>query len=266
MPVGPPNLADDPAIGHALALTRFGPIRVLTEIDSTNRLLLDEARAGATDGLVAVADAQTAGRGRLGRSWVAPPGASLLVSALLRLDLPAERLGLVTITAGIAAAEAVGEATDGRVRPRLKWPNDVVIGTHKLAGILAEAAEGAVVLGMGLNIDWAPSDVPDELADIATAISLVETEHAPPSRATVLAAWLIRWNGWLEILAAPEGPARVVAAWTAHSATLGREVRVELANESFVGTAVAMNPTGHLVVDTATGGREVAAGDVIHLR
>lgn len=269
MAVDPSNLAgglaEDPAVRHALDQTGFGPLRHLREVDSTNRLLLDEAAAGAPAGAVAVADVQHAGRGRLGRTWVAPPGASLLVSVLLRPALEPARLGLVPITAGIAAAEAVAQTTDERVHPQLKWPNDLVIGSHKLAGILAEATGDAVVLGMGLNVNWEPSDVPEELSGIATALSLVDARPAP-SRGALLAAWLIRWHGWLEVLAAPAGPARVVAAWTRRSATLGREVRVEQARETVVGTAVAMSDEGHLVVDTATGRREIAAGDVVHVR
>ena len=124
--------------------TIFGEVRRLAEIDSTNRYLLDEARAGAAAGLVVVADHQTAGRGRLGRTWVAPPGASLLMSLLLRPTVPVDRRHVLVMAAGLAMAEAV--ETETGVIAGLKWPNDLLVGERKLAGILAEAAgpEGMV--------------------------------------------------------------------------------------------------------------------------
>src|SRR4051812_27340870 len=108
--------------------------------------------AGAPEGLAAVADHQTAGRGRLGRAWVAPPGASLLLSVLFRPDLAPERLHLTTAAVALAAAEAC-EAVAG-VLPVLKWPNDLLVGDRKLAGVLAESRLPAVVVGIGLNVNW----------------------------------------------------------------------------------------------------------------
>ena len=266
---GMPDLGT-PDLAAALAGTRFGPVEWHAEIDSTNRVLLDAARAGCAAGRVVVADAQTAGRGRLDRTWTAPPGGSLLVSVLLRPSIPREHWHLLTTTAGLAAAEAVDRATRGAVRPRLKWPNDLVLPAGKLAGLLAETTGDALVLGMGLNVDW-PA-VPDELVGIATAISLAGAPVEPlaraaiPTRHELLVAWLRRWHGWLEIVAAPGGIERVRAAAERASATLGAEVRVELAAETFTGRAIAITAAGHLAVETASGVREVAAGDVVHVR
>ncbi len=247
---------------NLLAGTRFGPIERLIEIDSTNRWLLDAARDGMASGAVVVAELQTAGRGRLGRSWTAPAGSSLLVSVLLRPPLPRDAWHLYTTTAALAASEAVTRLTDGQVVPRLKWPNDLVLPSGKLAGLLGEIAGDALVLGMGLNVDW-PS-IPDDLAGIATAISLAG--GSPPNREVLLVAWLRRWHGWLEVLEAPFGQERVRGACERASATLGARVRVELANETFTGTAIAVTSEGHLVVETESGEREIAAGDVVHLR
>src|SRR5687768_17788881 len=113
----------DPDANH-----RFGDVRRVDEIDSTNTALLAEAKAGAPEGVVLVADHQTAGRGRLGRTWEAPPGASLLVSVLLRPDVSS--VELVTMAAGLAMAEAVEQVAG--VDARLKWPNDLVVGDRKL--------------------------------------------------------------------------------------------------------------------------------------
>jgi len=191
MPDADATWSSAPEVLRNLATTRFHEIRWFTGIDSTNRHLLLEAARGCREGVVAVADEQTAGRGRHGRTWVAAPDAALLASVLLRPDLPPERLHLVTLATGVAASEAV--AAVGGFDAGLKWPNDLVVDDRKLAGILAEASgtstggAGAVVVGMGLNL---LSDAfPPEIADTATACD----RHAahPVDRAELLVAWLL---------------------------------------------------------------------------
>ncbi|MGQ0825229.1 MAG: biotin--[acetyl-CoA-carboxylase] ligase [Actinomycetota bacterium] len=237
------------------AASRFDDVRRFAEIDSTNRYLLDAARAGAADGIVAVADAQTAGRGRLDRAWVAPPGASLLVSVLLRPRLPPGRAHLLTLAAGLAAVDAVRELAGADAR--LKWPNDVVVDDRKLAGILAERAGDAVVVGMGLNVRW--ESFPAELAETATACNVCGTR--PVDREQLLDGWLTRFATRLDALDA------LLADAVACSATLGRRVRVERSDDSFEGAARRLTGDGHLVV-ARDDGREVVvtAGDVVHLR
>jgi BirA family biotin operon repressor/biotin-[acetyl-CoA-carboxylase] ligase len=228
-----------------LAGTRFDDVRWFERIDSTNRYLLQCAAEGAAEGVVAVADEQTAGRGRLGRTWVAPAGSALLVSVLLRPQLPLDRTHLVTLAAGLAAIEAIGELSG--VPAGLKWPNDVVVDDRKLAGILAEAdGAGAVIVGMGCNVR--PDALPDELASIAVAVNV--------DREQLLASWLRAYDARLSALET------VVPEAITRSATLGRRVRVELAQETFEGSATALTDEGFLVVD----GRIVSAGDVVHLR
>jgi BirA family transcriptional regulator, biotin operon repressor / biotin---[acetyl-CoA-carboxylase] ligase len=228
-----------------LSDTRFREVDWFETVDSTNRYLLQRAAGGAAEGLVAVADEQTAGRGRLGRTWVAPPASALLVSVLLRPALTAERTHLVTLAAGLAALDAID-----RLAPTptgLKWPNDIVVDDRKLAGILAEAdGAGAVVVGMGFNVQ--PDALPVELRDVATALVL--------DRRGLLVEWLRAYDARLSALE------DVVADATTRSATLGRRVRVDLAHETFEGTATALTDEGFLVVD----GRVVSAGDVVHLR
>ena len=263
-----------PDIDRQLGGTRFRDIRWFAGIDSTNRYLLaeasgaatgpeapaggapDEPAGGAPEGVVAVADEQTAGRGRHGRTWTTAPGAALLVSVLLRPQLPPERLHLVTLAAAVAATDAVRGV--GGFDAHVKWPNDLVVDDRKLAGILAEAdGAGAVVVGMGLNLR--PDAFPAELSDTATACDL----HAssPVDRGALLVAWLAAFDRELDSLDT------VVAAATRRSATIGREVRVQLARSEFVGTAESLTPEGYLVVRTADGeARTVTAGDVIHLR
>lgn len=240
--------------GPAWEIRRFG------SLDSTNRYLLDEARAGAPEGVVALADHQTAGRGRLGRVWEATPRSALLVSVLLRPVLAPDRLALLTLAAGVAMTEAVADVSG--VTAGLKWPNDLVVRDRKLAGLLAEADLGeggarAVVVGVGCNL--AATAYPPELADRAT--SLEEESGRAVDRDRLLDAFLDALGRRLTRL---DG---VVDAARAHSATLRRRVRIDLGDRQLVGTATGLTDSGALVVRD-DGGTEhtVAAGDVVHLR
>jgi BirA family transcriptional regulator, biotin operon repressor / biotin---[acetyl-CoA-carboxylase] ligase len=234
-------------------------IRRFDEIDSTNRVALDAARDGEPPGLVVVADHQTAGRGRRGRVWTAPPASSLLLSVLLEPPTGVERLHLLTMAAGVALCDAV--RAHG-IDAGLKWPNDVVVGDRKLAGILAETESvagtpRAVVVGVGCNVTWA--SFPDELADTATACD-VEAGQAV-DRVALLDAFLDALGRRLGALdGAP-------AAYRGLLSTLGRRVRVELADATIEGVAVDVDTHGRLVIEGTDGTRAVAAaGDVVHLR
>lgn len=254
-----------------LAGTRFADVRWVAETGSTNADLLALAADGAPDGIVLVTDHQTAGRGRLGRTWEAPSGSSLLASVLVRPALEPGRLHLVTTAAAVAASDAC-DAVAG-VRPRLKWPNDLVVaapdGTdRKLAGLLAETSlvgdeVAGLVVGMGCNVRW-PTPLPPELAATATALNL-ETD-AEVDREELLAAWLRGLEALLAPLGSPAGRDALLLRYRHLSATLGREVRVELAGGALRGTAIDVTDDGHLLVDVAGEPVEVTAGDVVHLR
>jgi BirA family transcriptional regulator, biotin operon repressor / biotin---[acetyl-CoA-carboxylase] ligase len=254
MPDAAATWSPAPDVAAQLVGTRFRDIRRFARIDSTNRYLL--AERGAAEGVVAVADEQTAGRGRHGRTWSAAPGAALLVSVLLRPQLPSHRMHLVTLAAAVAATDAVGSVAG--LAARVKWPNDVVVDDRKLAGILAEGdGAGAVVVGMGLNVRG--DAFPAELSDLATAVDLHSA--TPVDRSELLAAWLRALDAQLDDMNG------VVAAAAARSATLGRRVRVELAHEQVWGTAARLTEDGFLVLRTDDGPeRVVTAGDVVHLR
>ena len=244
-----------------------GDIRWFDEIDSTNRALLEEARAGAEEGVVFVADHQTAGRGRLDRTWQAPPGSSLLVSVLLRPGMAPERAHATTAVAGIAASDAVDEIAG--FRPLLKWPNDLVHDDRKLGGILAEAIiEGgevrAVVIGMGLNVNW--PELPEELAGTATACNLVVGHDV--DRTALLHRFLERLRERYLALRAPGGWRGVLVDERRLSATLGRDVRVDLPGDRVVeGRARDLTEDGNLLVETRDGEvARVSVGDVVHVR
>jgi BirA family transcriptional regulator, biotin operon repressor / biotin---[acetyl-CoA-carboxylase] ligase len=173
---------------------RFGiPYLHVESCTSTQRLLADDAPEGA----VVVAEAQTAGRGRLGRSWIAPPRTSLLFSLRLQPPLPTERLPELSLVAGRAVARALADETG--LAPTLKHPNDVLIGGRKLCGILAEASEGRVTLGIGVNVNQTEAELPRETVTPPTSLRL-ETEREL-DRAPLLAALLERlereYDAWL---------------------------------------------------------------------
>jgi BirA family biotin operon repressor/biotin-[acetyl-CoA-carboxylase] ligase len=150
---------------------RFGHPYVYSEVcPSTQRHLGEEHSEGA----VALTEEQTEGRGRLGRSWLSPPGVSLLFSLLLEPAVATARLPELTIVAGNACAEAIAHVTG--LAPEIKLPNDVLIGGRKAAGILAEARDGRVVLGIGVNVNIAEQDLPQETEPPATSL-LLETGH-----------------------------------------------------------------------------------------
>jgi BirA family transcriptional regulator, biotin operon repressor / biotin---[acetyl-CoA-carboxylase] ligase len=224
-------------------------------LDSTNRYVLDEARGGAPEGLVAIADHQTAGRGRRGRSWLAPPGASLLVSVLFRPDLPPDRIQLVTMAAGVALAEAVELAAG--FSPALKWPNDLIAGKRKLAGLLSEADGDALVVGAGLNVQW--DEFPAELAELATSCN--REAGRPVDRDQVLDAYLERLAARVSDVDA------ITVEYRRRLATIGSRVRVERIDGDLVGLATDVGSSGELLVETDAGATvAVHSGDVVHLR
>lgn len=253
-----------PAGGEA---GRFGDVRMRARTDSTNREVLALARAGAPEGVVVVADHQTAGRGRRGRSWVAPPGTALLASLLLRPAMEPGSAHLAVACVALAAADACEEVAG--VRPALKWPNDLVVdddaaGTGKLAGILAEALVNggrldAVVVGMGMNVVRFASPP-------AGAVFLEDLAGRPVDRHALLQAWLGKLDRRYPSVAAPAAREALLDDYRRRCATLGRRVRVALDGETFEGRAVGLTGAGHLVIEAAGGRREVGAGDVVHLR
>ena len=249
-----------------LAPSRFGPFVQLAETTSTNSVLMARARQGAREGLVVVADQQSAGRGRFQRTWESRPGRSLLFSVLLRPDrqgLPLARRHLAAAALALALAEGARAVAGAELR--LKWPNDLIStaparGEAKVAGILAESADGAIVVGAGVNVGWAPEGM--------GATCLEALVSGGVSRAEVLVESLLALD-------------RLYGQWDLVSrlyrqacATVGRQVEVRLSGlaPALVGTAVGLDGDGRLIVRPAAGqdgGAElvtVAAGDVTHVR
>ncbi|WP_175411822.1 biotin--[acetyl-CoA-carboxylase] ligase [Streptomyces sp. TRM64462] len=241
---------------------------VVAATGSTNSDLAARA-AELPEGAVLVAEEQTAGRGRLDRTWSAPARSGLFVSVLLKPDVPAARLAWLPLLAGVAVATALARAAG--VDMALKWPNDLLVTVggeeRKTGGILAErAGDHGIVVGLGLNVSLRADELPVPTAGSLALAGAVSTDRDPLLRAVLrsLEEWYGKWT------AASGDPAAsgVQAAYAAGCATLGRTVRAELPGErTLTGEAVAVDGDGRLVVTTADGSREaVGAGDIVHLR
>ncbi|MBJ7339075.1 biotin--[acetyl-CoA-carboxylase] ligase [Mycolicibacterium sp.] len=247
---------------------------VVEETGSTNGDLIARAAAGEdVDGVVLVAENQTAGRGRRGRTWSAVPRAQITVSVgVAPRDVPSEAWGLLPLVAGVAVIDAVSEVAlrAAGIPLGLKWPNDVLAGVGgaagKLAGILAEVAPSGptIVVGIGLNV----SLLPEELEDPGIATSMLALGVEAPDRDRVLRALLRhldrRIGGWRSTGGADE---RLLADYRARSLTIGSRVRALLPGDSeIVGTATAVDAQGRLLLDTDGGVVAISAGDIVHLR
>jgi BirA family transcriptional regulator, biotin operon repressor / biotin---[acetyl-CoA-carboxylase] ligase len=261
-------------------------VRAVAETGSSNADLLAAARAGAAEGTVLVAEAQTAARGRLGRRWASPPRAGLTFSVLLRPDgVPGSQLGWLPLLTGVAAVTAVRAVT--AVDAALKWPNDILAGGQKLGGILAERAGDAVVAGIGINVWQGRDALPPGTG--ATSLALLAAPggtgpSAPPApprspltggpglRERLLAELLAGLAHWYLAWRDQASPGDADACglrqeYTRRCATLGHAVAVTMPGaETITGTATGLDRAGRLEVRTAHGLVAVTAGDVVHVR
>jgi BirA family biotin operon repressor/biotin-[acetyl-CoA-carboxylase] ligase len=261
-----------PLSAAALSAALTGPGRlwrdltVVAETGSTNSDLLAAARAGAPEGTVLAAEVQTAGRGRLDRRWTCPPRAALSFSVLLRPDgVPAVARGWIPLLAGVAVA--AGLRAQAGLGARLKWPNDVLAGEGKIAGILAEQAGDAIVLGIGINVTTRRDELPVRRAtSVVLAGAVPDRERLLVAVLGELEAWYRRWVA--AVAAGPGGdPAGLRAEYLRLSATVGQQVRVSMPGGKLItGRAGDVDATGRLVVETASGPVPVSAGDVVHVR
>ncbi|MDP9443663.1 MAG: biotin--[acetyl-CoA-carboxylase] ligase [Actinomycetota bacterium] len=255
--------------------TRWREVVVRDEVVSTNAEVAELARAGAAEGVVVVAEHQSGGRGRLGRSWQAPPRSGLTVSVLLRPEaVPTSRWPWLGLLAGVAVAEAVRRCAD--VDAVLKWPNDVLVGEEKLAGILLERVEhdrrAAAVVGVGLNVTLRPQEVPAGVA----ATSLARAGGSTTDRAVVLREVLRvldqLYGAW--VFERGRADTGLAESYRRRCSTLGRRVRVQLAaGAAITGVARRVDEDGRLVLAAPSGEdlldaeeMVVGAGDVVHLR
>lgn len=246
---------------------------VLAEVDSTNRYLVDAARDGAPEGTVVIADMQSSGRGRLDRSWIARPGSSLLCSMLFRPRLDLEDAHVVATIVALGASNAIATLTGER--PALKWPNDLLFGSRKVAGLLGEVVHHdgtyALVIGIGINLRWSSEhllgiDREDAtmLADRAT--SLFEVSGAIVDRDELAEQMLDDIAADYAQMTSATFRRSVMDRYRNACCTIGSRVRVELRNGSYDAEAIDVSDQGLLMVREQGQIRELAAGDVVHLR
>jgi BirA family biotin operon repressor/biotin-[acetyl-CoA-carboxylase] ligase len=233
----------------------------LDHIDSTNTWLAAQARDGAHEGRAVYCDFQSAGRGRRDRVWIAPAGSSLLCSVLLAPPVFLRAPQLFIVAAALSVCDALEQLTD--VRPTLKWPNDVLFGDLKVAGLLAEVipteTASKVVIGLGLNL----TDV-DPAFESATCVLAATGAALAPSQ--VLRVYLDELGRRRESMSTEQGLATLRQQYVAALSTIGRRVRVELVDGQVRGRAVGVDETGALRVDTGSEVRTFTAGDVVHVR
>jgi BirA family biotin operon repressor/biotin-[acetyl-CoA-carboxylase] ligase len=247
--------------------TRFlgKPLYFFPTIDSTNIYAAQLAREGAAEGTVVIADAQSGGKGRLGRSWISPPGVNLYLSALLRPPVLATAAPQLNLLAAVAVADTITEIC--AFTPAIKWPNDVLVGGKKVCGILAEMQTGtealhAVIIGIGVNINAPLSAFPEELREKASSLLLAGGQLVDRGVFTVrllthLEQWYVLWI--------QQGFPAVRPAWERYAADLlGREVTVETPEGRVTGTALGLDEDAALLVRDERGGppHRLLAGDV----
>lgn len=239
------------------ALPWGGELHLLDSVDSTNNYAKVLARQGAPHGTAVLAEEQTMGRGRLGRSFSSPKGLGLYATFLLRPDLEPVALLHVTAMAAVAACRAVENA--GCPSPRVKWTNDLILGGKKLGGVLTEFSSGVLILGVGINVRHRPEDFPPELSGVAASL-LSETGYAP-SR-TTLAAYLMD-----EIFHLSEGILSQKAAYLRQyerlCLTVGQDVILHRGGERVPAHCTGLTENGALLVRYADGKEEsISSGDV----
>lgn len=234
------------------------------ETDSTNARARELADQGAPEGTLVVAERQTQGRGRKGRIWFSPPGAGIYASLILRPSIPPHEATRITFVTAVAAAEALLHLTDLNVR--IKWPNDILVNGKKVAGILTEISteRGAVdyaVVGLGMNVNT--PGFPDDISERATSI-LIETGKRFP-RTDLLREYLRRQEATLRRLRT-SGFEPILRRWKGLADTIGKEIRVEMMDRSYVGWVEDIDSEGVLILKDRKGAsHRIVSGDVVLL-
>lgn len=243
-------------------------LHFLDVVDSTNRVASNMAKDGVGEGQVVLSDHQTSGRGRLDREWIDNPGTSILMSILLRPSFPPEFFYLITSAFSVATLQILNEKYS--IDTQLKWPNDLMVSNKKIAGILAEASfdrdqNAVVIVGIGINCKQRELDL-EFLGRPATSLFIESGLDLDLQARTELAMEIASKFADLYLsLKDPLGRISVASIYRQNCDTIGRLVRVELADETLVGVASDISVEGHLLVETDACMRAVPAGDVIHL-
>jgi BirA family biotin operon repressor/biotin-[acetyl-CoA-carboxylase] ligase len=230
---------------------------------STNILALEMAAKGCPEGTVVIADSQTGGKGRLGRTWISPAGVNLYLSIVVRPDIPPMDATSLTLLSAVACASAIRTNCD--IPVSIKWPNDILAGNLKIGGILTEIRADMdrisyAVIGIGINVNISAEDLPEEIRNIGTSIFI---ESRKTFSRTILAAAIIQEfdSGYIQLLT--NGKKGITDKWIELSSTIGKHVRVAVGNRVFEGLAEGIDDNGLLIVKLADASvSKFSAGDV----
>jgi len=263
-----PDLLTPSEVRSGLKTKRMGKvIHYFQILDSTNSKAYELALQGAKEGEVVIAESQNRGRGRLGRDWFSPPFLNLYLSVILRPRIPPHQASLITLMAAVATAEAI-EKYSG-LKPSIKWPNDILLGDRKVAGLLNEIQSEMdrvhfIILGIGMNLNVDESVFPKEIRSIATSLKIEKGETI--LRKGFLQDLLKGLEDWYEIFLKAGGE-RILKAWREKARIKGRPVRVTSFGQTLSGMAIDVDSDGALILKTDDGSqKKIVAGDVEYSR
>jgi BirA family biotin operon repressor/biotin-[acetyl-CoA-carboxylase] ligase len=248
--------------GYFIRKTIGRRIEYHEEVESTNTEALHLAQQGAEEGTVVIAEAQSAGRGRLNRSWESPPSMNLYLSVVLRPDIPAASASLIPLMVGVAVADVISQYCPGKVR--LKWPNDILIDGKKICGILTEMRTKAdrvafIIAGIGVNLNMQKLHFPRELRETATSLR-IETALDIDRVDFAVRLFDILGNGYRVFLNG--GAAAIREKWLQYAELVGKRVEVVFKETVLRGTVRGLDENGALLLEGETGMQQVLAGDL----
>lgn len=247
-----PSDIDISALEQKLGTEKIGhPLRILSQIDSTNEEIKRHLAEDLPEGAVVIADSQTQGRGRLGRSWYSEPDSGLYISILLKPNLPLENLACITLMAGVATASAIQQQTSAPAK--LKWPNDILLNGKKLAGILCECindpgANPAVIVGIGINLNH--TRLPDNIRNTATSLKLETGKHI--NRPNMILNLLKNLGAEYEEILQGKSE-NIIRNWTEQSDMFGKTITVYQKEKTLVGKAMGLSLQGKLILQAQNG-------------
>ena len=238
----------------------------LPEIDSTNDLIKKYLINNISEGLVVVSETQTGGRGRRGRSWYSPPETGIYLSTLLKPDLELSKISIITLLAGVAAILTINEFSNQNAY--LKWPNDILIDSKKVCGLLCEAIKknrepDSVIIGIGINVNQIPEQFPEHLKNIATSIRIVN--GFPIDRLAVIQSFLTNLDREYQTYL-NEGESPVINKWSLNTKLFGKKVSIKHGSNVTTGSAMRLDELGRLVLLLDNGHEEAFDSGEVSLR
>lgn len=258
------NVLNEFAVRRGLKTSIFGQrgIRFFDTTGSTNIEAFNLASAGAPEGSIILADTQSSGKGRMGRTWSSPAGKNIYLSIVTRPVIPPYIAPRLTIVAAVALSDTLIET--GIKGHRIKWPNDILCGNRKLSGILTEMKGDTdsidfIIIGIGINVNSLEEDYPPELHDTVTGIRMITGNIT--ERNDLIRLLLENFEKYYRLFLDGEF-AKILSIWKERADIINREILVRQFNETFTGRVIDLNDDGNLIVDTGVSIRTVNSGDI----